>query len=62
MTVKQLIETLTKQGYSLEGLADKLEISYMTLYRWARGKGKPHSLFVKEMNRLIQEKTNQTND
>lgn len=60
--IKTLIEKFQKRGYTLEWLADKLEVSYMTIYRWANGKGTPHNLFIKEMKRLIGvigEETNQ---
>ena len=36
-----------KFGYSHEKIASDLEVSFMTVYRWSRGKSTPKSKLVK---------------
>ena len=52
-----MIDNLTAKrkaaGLSLEALAAELGVTSMTVYRWERGKARPHRLMVKEIERAL---------
>lgn len=54
--VSQLLAKLYKQGKSKEFIAYKLGVDSNTVWRWAQGKSAPHRLFVREMEKMLDEK------
>ena len=48
------VEKLRKRhNWTREDLASKLGVSYMTIYRWEKGKSKPQRSHIKRMSEIF---------
>jgi len=59
MNINELTAELKNLGYTKTDIASHLGIREVTLYRWEKGLSKPKKPFIRDLERLIQEKTNQ---
>jgi len=50
MDIKQALKA---KKMTMEELARKLDVSQMTVWRWANNKARPHKTFAKKMNTIL---------
>ena len=53
MNIKKLRK---KKNWTVEDVASKVGVSYMTVYRWETKKAKPHRVFQKKLEEIFNEK------
>ena len=53
MTGKVIKQRREAQGLSREALAAKMDVALYTIYRWETNKAKPHKIFQKMLNDIL---------
>ena len=56
-SIVDLMGALKKLDYSQTDVASYLGVREITIYRWETGRAKPQKSIIRDLERLIQEKT-----
>lgn len=52
--IEELKEVMKSKGLTLETVAKEIGVSLNTVFRWIKGKNKPHKVFGKKIESLIK--------
>ena len=52
--IEELKEVMEKNKLTLEVVAHEIGVSLNTVFRWLKGKNKPHKVFAKKIENLIR--------